>query len=444
MAESSAPQNTSRDRSSIGRRMCERCRRPVDACYCAHVTPIDTRTRLVLLQHPRERYVAIGTAHMASLCLTNSELHIGIDWSKSESLARALSNPARPPILLYPGEGAIDIAASPPPGAVTLVVVDGTWSQTKKIVRTNPLLSALPRYAFNPPRPSEYRIRKEPDDASVATIEALVHALTALEGDGARFESLLVPFRAMIDFQLACEEKFRERGSRHAKRRERFRRMRVPRVLSERLHDVVCIAGEANAWPYAMRANSGYTDELVHWAAYRPASGETMTFIVAPKGEIAPGTTLHTRLDDATLRAGGTLAELHARWRAFARDTDVICSWGRYETNLFAATGGWLPSAHLDLRHVARDVAGRGVGSLAGYAGTVEPAHGSSPSRLPLTSTNGAALLDGGRNGLAEAHPALSDIPGRAGHKLRALRDVVASFLALHERATASALERVS
>ena len=410
MSVSPVELNRQRNRLFGGREICERCRRPSEGCYCAHITPVDTRTRLVLLQHPRERYVAIGTAHMASLCLTNSELHIGTDWSRSQPLARALSNPERPPVLLYPGEGSIDITKSPPPGPVTLVVVDGTWSQTKKVVRTNPVLAALPRYAFVPPQPSEYRIRKEPDDASVATIEALVHALTALEGDATRFSTLLAPFRAMIDFQVECEQRFRGAQSRHATRRARVRRMRVPRVLSERLHDVVCVVGEANAWPYTVRAaNPELRDELVQWAAYRPATGETLSFVVAPRGVIAPGTTLHTRLDEATLQAGGTLEELHARWRAFVRDTDVVCSWGRYETNLFSSVGGRLPAGHLDLRHVARDVARGSVGTLAHYRDSVG---------LARDDEAGAALL--------------ARVPGRAGHKLRAINDVILSFLAVH------------
>ncbi|MDF2693132.1 MAG: hypothetical protein K0S65_1515 [Labilithrix sp.] len=421
MAVSPVELNRHRNRLFSGRDVCARCRRPTEGCYCAHVKPIDTRTRLLLLQHPRERYVAIGTAHMASLCLTNSELHVGIDWSRSEAVARALADPARPPILLYPGEGAVDIVKSPPPGPVTLVVVDGTWAQAKKVVRTNPILGALPRYAFVPPTPSEYRIRKEPDDASVATIEALVHALSALEGDGDRFATLLAPFRAMIDFQLECQERFHSGRSRHTQRRARIRRMRVPRVLSERLDDVVCIAGEANAWPYTMRmGNPAYKDELIQWAAYRPATGQTMAVVVAPSGEVAPGTALHTRLDEATLRAGGTLDELHARWRAFVRDTDVVCSWGRYETNLFAATGGWLPRGHLDLRHVARDVTRGSVGTLGDYRGTLADYHTSREQG------------DDGRH-----RELLAQVPGRAGHKLRAIADVIASFTMLSAAAAA-------
>lgn len=410
MPESSVAQNRQRDRLFGGREVCERCRRPKKACYCEHVTPVDTQTRLVLLQHPRERHVAIGTAHMASLCLTNSELLVGVDWERSEALARALAVPERPPILLYPGRGAIDIMRSPPPGPVTLVVVDGTWSQTKKVVRTNPTLAALPRYAFTPPRPSEYRIRKEPDDASVATIEALVHALTALEGDAARFSTLLAPFRKMIDYQLSCEARLRGARQRHAKRRARVRQMRVPRVLTNRLEDVVCVAAEANAWPFATRAaRPELRDELVQWAAHRPSTGEALSVVVAPRGELAPGTVLHTRLGEATLFAGGTLEELHARWRGFVRDSDVICSWGRYEVTLFTASGGWLPPAHLDLRRVARDVTRGAAGALAQRRCD----HGSRASHL-------------------------AGVPGRAGEKLRALDAVISSFIALHaEAATA-------
>ena len=76
------------------RAVCPRCERPVLVCYCAHLTSVDTRTRVVLLQHPREEDMAIGTARMASLCLPNSELHVGVDFQTSPALARALSSGA--------------------------------------------------------------------------------------------------------------------------------------------------------------------------------------------------------------------------------------------------------------------------------------------------------------------------------------------------------------
>jgi DTW domain-containing protein YfiP len=168
----------------------------------------------VILQHPRERDMPIGTARMASLCLPEASLHVGVRWDGHPALGALLADPSRPPILLYPSGDAVDILRAPPPGPVTLVVVDGTWSQAKSVVRDNAVLRALPRYAFAAPEPSQYRIRREPHEEYVSTIEALMYVLGALEGDAPRFRALLAPLGAMVDAQLAANRhtpRFRHR-----------------------------------------------------------------------------------------------------------------------------------------------------------------------------------------------------------------------------------------
>src|SRR5438105_15428887 len=109
------------------RAVCWRCHRPQSVCYCRHVTRLETATRVLLLQHPRERDMPIGTARMASLCLANAELHVGMNWRASPAVARALADRERPAALLSPGAGAIDVMNSPPEAPLTLLVVDGTW-----------------------------------------------------------------------------------------------------------------------------------------------------------------------------------------------------------------------------------------------------------------------------------------------------------------------------
>jgi DTW domain-containing protein YfiP len=156
----------------------------------------------VILQHPRERHTSIGTARMASLCLRGARLHVGLRWEASPELAEATSDASHPAVLLWPGEGARDVLADPPEGPVTLIVVDGTWPQARRVVRDNPSLAALPRYAFRPAAPSNYRIRKEPSPECVSTIEALAQVLGALEGDAERFRAMLTPFRTMVDRHL--------------------------------------------------------------------------------------------------------------------------------------------------------------------------------------------------------------------------------------------------
>ena len=307
---------------------------------------------------------------MASLCLPNAELHVGVRWQGSTALRNALSDEARPAALLYPGPGAIDIVQDPPKGPITLIVVDGTWWQTKKVVRENPELAALPRYAFTPPAPSEYRIRKEPDEAYVSTIEALMHVLGALEGDPERFRALLIPFRAMIDAQIDCANRLQGARVRHRKTGlPRKPRPYVPPIFAERARDLVCIVGEANAWPYRCEElHPEYPDELVHWSAKRLSTGETFDAIIAPKHPLAPRTTTHVELDANALAAGISFDEFLVRWRAFIRETDVACSWGRYATALFVKNGGHLPESRVDLRHVARVYSKGKVGTLDDFA----------------------------------------------------------------------------
>jgi DTW domain-containing protein YfiP len=385
------------------RAVCVRCRRPERVCYCRHVVPIETETRVVLLQHPRERDVPIGTARMASLCLPRSELHVGVHFSGSEVLRRATSDAARPAVLLYPGPGAIDVRKAPPARPVTLIVVDGTWAHTKKIVRENPELAALPRYAFAPDAPSEYRIRREPRDDYVSTIEALVAVLGVLEGDAERFRPMLAPFRAMVDAQLEHAARLRGARVRHARMRSRSGTgPRVPAIFRERAADLVCVAGEANAWPYGSPERDGpCPDELVHWVACRVATGEVLERIAAPRHALCPSTATHLRLSPADLAAGGSLRELFSAFQGFVRETDVICSWGRYATALFVSEGGVLPPARVDVRQVARVLSGGTIGTLEEYAARTARAdapplaRGRAGARLALLTSIVRALSTG-------------------------------------------------
>lgn len=364
--------------------VCGRCRRPASVCYCHALPRLETATRVVILQHPRERDMPIGTARMASLCLPRAELRVGIRWT-GELLAGAIDDPARPAILLYPGPGARDILRDPPRGPVTLVVVDGTWSQARTVVRDNPVLQALPRYAFETPEPSHYRIRREPRAEYVSTIEALMHVLGALEGEPARFRSLLDPLRAMVDAQIVCQARSPRRGGVRQVHRPRPPRRVVPDAIVERFEDLVCVVGEANAWPYRgrwrttgeLREPSDETrDELVHWVAHRVATGETFAQIVAPAGPLSPSTAFHIELPEAAILGGGPRGELGARFSRFARPTDLLCAWGHHGLDLgldLAIAAGIAPSERLDLRAAAHRVANRKLGSLEDYAATLGP-----------------------------------------------------------------------
>ena len=292
------------------RAVCRSCLRPESVCYCRHITPVETTTRVVVLQHPRERDKPIGTARMATLCLPHSELHQGVRWDAA-ALDRVLDDPTDPgrmPVLLYPGKGAIDVMLDPPTGRA------GDAHRRRRDVVASEEAGAREPSALRPPRhavptawPSQYRIRQEPQETYVSTIEALVHVLGALEGDALRLRALLVPFRAMIDAQIACEQELHGSRIRHAKMKARPRRPAVPPELTEHAGDVVCVVGEANAWPYRAREEGGlYEDEMVHWVACACLTGELFERVVAPRQPLAPRTSTYVELTPTELVQRGS------------------------------------------------------------------------------------------------------------------------------------------
>ena len=310
----------------------------------------------------------IGTAHMARLCLPNAELHVGVRVREMPGLRRALADTSRPIGLLYPDPAARDIIADPPPGPVTLVLVDGTWAHARKLVRDNPELASLPRYAFRPPAPGEYRIRKEPSEEHVSTIESLALVLGALEGDPDKFKALLAPFRAMIDTQIACS---RSLGKRLTNRRERPTHRVLPTdVLHRRAGDLVCVVGEANIWPHHMpqRQVPGYRSELVHWLALRVATGERFEAVVRPSGPLAPRTAEIAGLAPEAIAVGLDGPALGAAFAQFLRAGELVCAWGPHVLELYAGmTGAALPDT-VDLRQIASTLNRGRIGRLAEYA----------------------------------------------------------------------------
>ncbi len=331
------------------RAVCTRCGRPVKVCLCAELVPVHTRTRVLILQHPRESDVPIGTARIAELMLPNSERHVGVELEDKPRVQELLSDPARPAVLLYPGAGAEDIVARTPEGPVTLVVIDGTWWQAQKLFKKNPGLSRLPRYALEPASPSRYRIRREPAAHCVSTIEAIALALGALEGnDDAR--ALLRPFDAMVEHQLRFAT---EQGAKrhHAKTRAP-RRRRFPAAFSERAADLVVGYGETNAWP--RDTPLGREAEVLHLVLERVASGERFEAFIAPRRPLSPSFAHHTGIASERVLGAAPFAEFLARFHAFVRPSDVLAGWGYFWAEALAREGVTLPE-QIDLRLVARE-----------------------------------------------------------------------------------------
>ncbi|MDQ0121288.1 DTW domain-containing protein YfiP [Pseudomonas lini] len=192
----------------MSRIQCPRCLRPQGHCLCRLIPSLDSRTRVLLLQHPGEVNHALNTARLAALGLNNAELIVGEVF---EDLPALLNQPGYRARLLFPAEDAQPLQAyGATEDPLLLVVPDGTWRKARKMLHLNPLLAALPRVTLAQGSVSRYRLRKAPAPGALSTVEAIVQALQTLEAP-VSFEPLLKPFEALIEGQIAAmgEETFR-------------------------------------------------------------------------------------------------------------------------------------------------------------------------------------------------------------------------------------------
>ncbi|MES2322586.1 MAG: tRNA-uridine aminocarboxypropyltransferase [Pseudomonadota bacterium] len=194
------------------RNCCVRCFRPTSTCICGWITPLQSEVDLLVLQHPQEVSNAKGSARLLFLSFNGCFLLEGEQFDAAE-LDQRLHAGGRIPLLLYPempGERALGLPASPPlapglldnPSSLRLVVLDGTWRKSRKMLYLNPALQALPRLALRELAPSRYLIRKAHAAHQLSTLEATCHALAQLEGKPERYAPLLDAFgRFVAQFQ---------------------------------------------------------------------------------------------------------------------------------------------------------------------------------------------------------------------------------------------------
>jgi DTW domain-containing protein len=176
---------------------------------------METRTRFVFLMHPKEfKQEKAGTGRLTQLCLPNSELHMGLDFSRHEAVKALLDDPRNFCALLYPGpqarnltNGELQLADL---GGRRLVafLLDATWSGARKMLRLSPGLQRLPRIMFTPAAPSRYVIKQQPQEGCLSTLEAVHELLTVLQqsslDDYPLPGQLLGIFQRMQEFQLQC------------------------------------------------------------------------------------------------------------------------------------------------------------------------------------------------------------------------------------------------
>ncbi len=286
---------------------CARCFRPEPQCVCAWLQPIDTATKVTVLQHVGERKHPFNTARLVARSLTKGSLHLC--WPDPDGAMRSPVGPSEGAVLLYPAEDAVlaEQWEGPPPSE--LIVLDGTWSQVRRLLADNPWLHELPCVKLAPAEGSNYRIREEPAPHCLSTIESVAQTLAGFEPDNRGLDRLLDGFERMVDHHLAARPPKRPRFAVRSKPSARDR-------LRDWAHVVVVYAETLGL--------RGTPRQLVQWAAVRPATGEVFEGLVRPAGEANTCQLATTGLD---LDEASSMAVLRHRWERFVRDDDHLFAW---------------------------------------------------------------------------------------------------------------------
>ncbi len=213
--EREAPDGVAGCVQQLNRRVCVKCGRAADSCYCHLIVSLNNCfVPVVILRHSDEVKKPLGTARIAKLSLTHCQLIDGVDYSDSLEF-QSLINRAEPArlALLYPGINATPlqplnldkmkarVEGGDNCGDFTLIVVDGTWRNTREILLANPILQSIPKVTMSFPV-SRYTVRKGPAEECVSTIEALAYSLDYLYSGQGAFLRLLDAFDYMVDYQI--------------------------------------------------------------------------------------------------------------------------------------------------------------------------------------------------------------------------------------------------
>lgn len=198
--------------SASKRPMCPLCLRAQKACICRCVQQVHNVVEVLILQHTQEAKHIKSSGRLLQLCLQQSQIHVGEQFIESQ-LTAWLSASGKQSYLLYPEDKSMSVEAPDRVNDVPemsslalqdicLVVIDGSWRQSRQMLRDHPQLQALPRYSLSEMPASRYLIRRAHQVDQLSSLEACCYALMQLEKDEQKFQPLLQAFDAFNQLQI--------------------------------------------------------------------------------------------------------------------------------------------------------------------------------------------------------------------------------------------------
>lgn len=170
---------------NIGTR-CLCCRMHINLCLCDQMPHFDLKTRIVVFIQRAELKIVSGTAHYIPKIFKNAELRLRGGLDRVPMDMSGLFDQETQPLILYPSDDAKILDESfiaSIKKTITLLVPDGSWRQSVRIVRRLDPDKKVPRVILPLGAPSNYRLRHGPRADGVCTFEAIARSIGIIEGE---------------------------------------------------------------------------------------------------------------------------------------------------------------------------------------------------------------------------------------------------------------------
>jgi DTW domain-containing protein YfiP len=196
------------------RSVCYTCYRPQTSCMCSYITPIETKTRFIILMHPKEfKKTKNGTGHFTNLSLKNCEIYVGINFTAHREINTIINDPSNLCYTLYPDQNSINLnerSIGNEKKNSVIFLIDSTWPCSKAILSASPNIDALPKVSFTHTEVSKFTFKEQPTAYCLSTMESTLCVLKLLNRhhiekiEESRLERFLLPFEKMVEYQLSC------------------------------------------------------------------------------------------------------------------------------------------------------------------------------------------------------------------------------------------------
>ncbi|GLR10368.1 DTW domain-containing protein [Mixta theicola] len=186
---------------------CQGCLLPQKLCLCGEVSMQSARSRFCLVMFDTEPMKPSNTGRLIADILPDTQ---AFGWSRTEpdpALLAAVANSGYQPMVVFPESYAAHdrpvlnhppLSGKPP----LFIMLDGTWTEARKMFRKSPWLDALPVMSLRLTTPSGYTLREAHGAGQHCTAEVAAELLRQA-GDDAAAQALSAHFTLFRQRYLA-------------------------------------------------------------------------------------------------------------------------------------------------------------------------------------------------------------------------------------------------